>query len=45
MTLLVFTLMQLLPTSSNQYIRNVLYITTLDGGHTFDQALKSKAVI
>lgn len=37
-----FTLMQLLPTSSNQYIRNVLYITTLDGGHTFDQALKAR---
>ena len=37
-----FIVMQLIPTSSNQYIRNVVYITTLDGGHTFDQALKAR---
>lgn len=37
-----FTMMQLIPTTSNQYIRNVLYVTTLEGGHTFDQALKAR---
>lgn len=37
-----FVLMQLIPTTSNQYIRNVLYITTLDGGHTFDQSLTAR---
>ena len=37
-----FVFMQLIPTTNNQYIRNVAYITTLDGGHTFDQALKAR---
>lgn len=37
-----FVVMQLIPNSNNQYIRNVVYITTLDGGHTFDQALKAR---
>lgn len=37
-----FVVMQLIPTLSNQYIRNVVYITTLDGGHTFDQALTAR---
>ena len=37
-----FVVMQLIPTSNNQYIRNVIYISTLDGGHTFDQALKAR---
>jgi hypothetical protein len=34
--------LQLLPIGDGQYIRNLIYITTLDGGHTFDQALKAK---
>ena len=37
-----FVVMQLIPTLSNQYIRNVVYLTTLDGGHTFDQALTAR---
>lgn len=37
-----FTMMQLIPTTNNQYIRSVLFITTLDGGHTFDQALEAR---
>lgn len=37
-----FTMMQLMPSTNNQYIRNVLFITTLDGGHTFDQALEAR---
>lgn len=37
-----FVVMQLIPTLSNQYIRNVVYLTTLDGGHTFDQALEAR---
>ena len=37
-----FVVMQLIPTLSNQYIRNVVYLTTLDGGHTFDQALMAR---
>lgn len=37
-----FVVMQLIPTTNNQYIRNVIYVTTLDGGHTFDQAIKAR---
>ena len=37
-----FVVMQLIPATNNQYIRNVVYVTTLDGGHTFDQALKAR---
>ncbi len=37
-----FVVMQLIPTSNNQYIRNVIYVSTLDGGHTFDQTLKAR---
>lgn len=37
-----FVVMQLIPTTNNQYIRNIIYITTLDGGHTFDQALRAR---
>lgn len=37
-----FVVMQLIPTTNNQYIRNVVYVTTLNGGHTFDQALKAR---
>lgn len=37
-----FTMMQLIPTTNNQYIRSILFITTLDGGHTFDQALEAR---
>lgn len=37
-----FVVMQLIPTSSNQYIRNVVYITTMDGGHTFDQSIMAR---
>lgn len=37
-----FVILQLIPTTNNQYIRNVVYVTTLDGGHTFDQALKAR---
>lgn len=37
-----FVVMQLIPTMSNQYIRNVIYITTMDGGHTFDQSIMAR---
>lgn len=37
-----FCVLQLMPTGENQYIRNLIYISTLDGGHTFDQALKCR---
>jgi len=37
-----FVVMQLVPTLSNQYIRNVVFITTLDGGHTYDQSLTAR---
>ncbi len=37
-----FVVMQLISTSNNQYIRNVIYVSTLDGGHTFDQTLKAR---
>jgi len=33
-------IMQLVPTSNNQYIRNIVYCETMEGAHTFDQALK-----
>lgn len=35
-----FLLMQLIPIDGSQYLRQVPFITTLDGGHTLDQALK-----
>ena len=37
-----FLIMQLLPTGNSQYLRQVPYLTTMDGGHTFDQAIKAR---
>ncbi len=37
-----FVVMQLIPTGNYQYMRNIIYITTLDGGHTFDQSIKAR---
>ncbi len=35
-----FSVLQLLPTSNNQYIRNLVYMETLNGGHTHDQSVR-----
>lgn len=35
-----FTVLQLVPISNYQYLRNVIYIETQNGGHTFDQAIR-----
>jgi hypothetical protein len=40
--LTAFSVIQLMPIGNGQYIRNLVYMTTLDGGHTFDQAIKAK---
>lgn len=39
-----FTVLQLIPTNNYQYIRNVIYIETRNGGHTFDQAVRLKQI-
>jgi hypothetical protein len=33
-------IIQLIPTTNNQYIRNIIYCETLDGANTVDQSLK-----
>jgi hypothetical protein len=33
-------IIQLIPTMNHQYIRNIVYAETMEGAHTFDQALK-----
>ncbi len=37
-----FAVLQLIPTKNNQYIRNLIYIETLNGGHTYDQSVRLK---
>lgn len=37
-----FSLLQLIPTGSYQYMRYCSYLTTLEGGHTFDQSIKAR---
>jgi hypothetical protein len=37
-----FAILQLIPTESGQYIRNVVYLETLNGGHTFDQSIRCR---
>lgn len=34
------SIVQLLPYGRGQYARNLIFLTTLEGGHTFDQSLK-----
>jgi hypothetical protein len=40
--LTAFAVIQLSPIGGGQYIRNLIYMTTLDGGHTFDQSIKAR---
>ncbi len=37
-----FAVLQLIPYGKNQFLRNLVYITTNEGGHTFNQALKTR---
>ena len=37
-----FCVLQLVPTRNGQYIRNLVYIKTFEGGHTFDQAIQAR---
>ena len=37
-----FAVLQLIPYGKNQYLRNLIYLTTSEGGHTFTQALKAR---
>lgn len=37
-----FTLIQMLPLGDGQYLRNLVYMETLDGGHTLDQAIRCR---
>ena len=37
-----FTVMQMIPTGDGQYIRNLIYMETLDGGHSLDQAIRCR---
>jgi hypothetical protein len=37
-----FSVLQMIPTGDGQYIRNLIYIETLDGGHTLDQAIRCR---
>ena len=37
-----FAILQLIPFVKNQFFRNIIYITTSEGGHTFNQALKAR---
>lgn len=37
-----FSVLQMLPTGDGQYVRNVIYLETLDGGHTLDQAIRCR---
>ena len=34
------TLLQMLPSSNGQFIRNILYIETMNGGHTYTQSIR-----
>ena len=35
-----FIVFQLIPTKSNQYLRNVVYMESMSGGHTVDQTVR-----
>ena len=35
-----FTVLRMIPATNNQYIRQICYLETLDGGHTYDQAIR-----
>jgi len=37
-----FSVLQLIPYGQNRYLRNVVYMTTTKGGHTFNQAIKAR---
>jgi hypothetical protein len=37
-----FSVLQMIPTKNNQYIRQLVYIETMNGGHTYDQAVRLK---
>lgn len=37
-----FSVLQMLPNGDGQYNRNLVYIETLDGGHTMDQAIRCR---
>jgi len=37
-----FSVIQLIPAGNNQYIKNLIYLETLDGGHTFDQSIRAR---
>jgi len=37
-----FAVLQLIPYGKNQFLRNLIYITTAEGGHTFNQAVKAR---
>lgn len=37
-----FAVLQLIPYGKNQFLRNLVYLTTIEGGHTFNQSLKAR---
>lgn len=37
-----YAILQLIPYGKNQFMRNLVYLTTSEGGHTFNQALKAR---
>ena len=37
-----FAVLRLIPYGKNQFLRNLVYITTAEGGHTFNQAIKAR---
>lgn len=37
-----FSVLQLIPSGNNQFIKNLIYMETLDGGHTADQAIRAR---
>ncbi len=37
-----FAILQLIPYGKNQFLRNLVYLTTVEGGHTFHQSLKAR---
>lgn len=37
-----FAILQLIPYGKNQFLRNLVYLTTIEGGHTFNQSLKAR---
>ena len=39
-----FAVLQLTPYGNNQFLRNLIYITTSEGGHTYNQAIKARRI-